>query len=68
MVLSKMINNELKEMPLLIAKIEEWSKARGIDKLPYQEQRYKIMEEFGELFGAYYRGNLEHLLTVEQPR
>ena len=53
------MKNELKEMPLLIAKIEEWSKIRGIDKLPYQEQRYKIMEEFGELFGAYYRGNLE---------
>lgn len=52
-----MVQNELKEMPLLIAKIEEWSKLRGINKLPYQEQRYKIMEEFGELFGAYYRGN-----------
>jgi DNA-binding protein len=49
--------NELEGVPLLITKIEEWSKLRGIDKLPYQEQRYKIMEEFGELFGAYYRGN-----------
>lgn len=29
-----MITNELKEMPLLITKIEEWSRARGIDKLP----------------------------------
>ena len=37
-----MIQSELEEMPLLIAKIEEWSKLRGIDKLPYQEQRYKI--------------------------
>lgn len=53
--------NELEEVPLLIAKIEEWSKERGIDTLPYQEQRYKIMEEFGELFGAYYRGHLEEL-------
>ena len=44
------MKNELKEMPLLIAKIEEWSKVRGIDKLPYETQRYKIMEEFGELF------------------
>lgn len=56
-----MIKNELKEMPLLIAKIEEWSKVRGIDKLPYETQRYKIMEEFGELFGSYYRGDLELL-------
>lgn len=56
-----MITNELKEMPLLIAKIEEWSKVRGIDKLPYETQRYKIMEEFGELFRAYYRGDLELL-------
>ena len=53
--------NELEEVPLLIAKIEEWSKERGIDTLPYQEQRYKIMEEFGEFFGAYYRGHLEEL-------
>lgn len=53
--------NELEEVPLLIEKIENWSKVRGIDKLSYQEQRYKIMEEFGELFGAYYRGNLEDL-------
>lgn len=53
--------NELEEVPLLIEKIENWSKGRGINTLPYQEQRYKIMEEFGELFGAYYRGNLELL-------
>ena len=53
--------NELEEVPLLIEKIENWSKARGIYVLPYQEQRYKIMEEFGELFGAYYRGDLELL-------
>ena len=56
-----MIKNELKEVPLLIAKIEEWSKVRSIDKLPYETQRYKIMEEFGELFEAYYRGDLELL-------
>lgn len=41
--------NELEEVPLLIEKIENWSKVRGIDKLPYETQRYKIMEEFGEL-------------------
>jgi arpR len=56
-----MITNELKEMPLLITKIEEWSRVRGIHTLPYETQRYKIMEEFGELFGAYYRGDLELL-------
>lgn len=53
--------NELEEVPLLIETIENWSKDRGIDKLPYETQRYKIMEEFGELFGAYYRGDLELL-------
>ena len=53
--------NELEEVPLLIEKIENWSKDRGIDKLPYETQRYKIMEEFGELFSAYYRGDLELL-------
>ena len=48
-------------MKELIEKIENWSKERGIDTLSYKEQRYKIMEEFGELFAAYYRSHLPEL-------
>ena len=48
-------------MDELILKVEEWSKAKGLDKAESSKQFLKVMEECGEVASALARGQEEEL-------
>lgn len=45
----------------LILKVEEWSKAKGLDKAESSKQFLKFSEESGEVASALARGQMEEL-------
>ena len=45
----------------LILKVEEWAKARGLDKAESSKQFCKVIEECGEIASALVRGQREEL-------
>ena len=48
-------------MDELILKVEEWSKAKGLDKAESSKQFLKFSEEAGEVASALARGQMEEL-------
>lgn len=45
----------------LVLNVEEWSKAKGLDKAESSKQFLKVMEEVGEVASALARGQEEEL-------
>ena len=45
----------------LVLKVEEWAKAKGLDKAESSKQFLKVVEECGEVASALARGNEEEL-------
>lgn len=45
----------------LVLKVEEWAKAKGLDKAESSKQFLKVMEEVGEVASALARGQEEEL-------
>lgn len=48
-------------MDELVLKVEEWAKAKGLDKAESSKQFLKIAEECGEVASALARGQVEEL-------
>lgn len=48
-------------MELLIEKVKKWSKDRNLHVSDSNKQFLKIVEELGEVSGAYARGNIEEM-------
>lgn len=45
----------------LVLKVEEWAKAKGLDKAESSKQFLKVSEELGEVASALARGQMEEL-------
>ena len=48
-------------MDELVLKVEEWAKAKGLDKAESSKQFLKVVEELGEVASALVRGQEEEL-------